>query len=114
MPRLHDINRNWVVDSISGPIVRSDGSIIVKSTRLQMVDDAYPVSGVGFSAATLQVTAQVAYSNNYPGGSLSATVMSTLEPNSYVLNVYGSDAGTLAPISGSLTGVTLFILEHGS
>jgi hypothetical protein len=110
LPRLHDINRNWVVDAISNPVVGSGGSLVVNSTQLQIVDDAYPISVSGLTTATLQVVAELAQSHNFPGGSLSAT----LAPNAYVLNVYQSEAGTLVPSSGTLAGVTLFVLEHGS
>lgn len=117
MPRLHDINRNWVVDAISNPVVASNGSLVVHSTELQMVDDAYPISIAGSSSGALELVVQVAQSHNYPGGSLSAT----LDPNAYVLNVFSvasgtivPESGTLVPESGTLAGITLFILEHGS
>lgn len=110
MPRLHEINRNWVVDAITNPVIGSGGALDVHSTELQMVDDAYPLSVTGTSAS-LEVVAQIVQSHNFPGGSLSAT----LQPNEYVLKVYESNAGTLDPIaSGTLSGVTLFVIEHGT
>lgn len=108
-PGISSINRNWVVESISNPVVVS-GQLAYSASLLSIVDNAYVVEIKGPAAGALGISAYVSQSHDYPGGSLSAT----LAPNQVVISVNQSEAGTLEPASGTLSGVVISILEHGT
>ena len=111
MPRENEINRNWVVEAITNPVLGSGGSLVVTSSRLGIVESAYVAGVSGQATGALPIVPEVAQTQLYPGGSLSATL-----PNGqFVLTVNQISGGTLVPAAaGTLSGVTIFVLEHGN